>query len=132
MKNNKREIAIRIGQLLPNMTSRDISDLMTKLKSLAKAHHRQCENLCNLEGYVGRKYYGFCHRDGQRDVDYYLDDTKEKTVFDVELERIERALSKVTASKSMKIYDLEFQHDPIGATVKINIGGLVFCPTFDF
>lgn len=125
MNNNKRQAALKMGMILgEGLGVYELDKLMTKLKSLARAHHRQCENACNGEGYVGRTYYGFCHRDGSHD------EVPENT-FENEIERIENTLESLARSVNLGAA-WEVQHDPRGATVRLTIAGYTFCPAFDF
>lgn len=135
MKNNKRRTALSLGMLLgDDLGAYEIDLMMTKLKSLSRAHHRQCENACNGEGYVGKTYYGFCHRNGERDDNVYLKDGTD--VFTNEIERIEDKIydlaTLIKNTNKKRIVNIEFQRDPRGATVKVQIGSHIFCPAFDF
>ena len=143
MKNDKRMTIIRLSRDLPNLEPYELSQLMTKLKSLSRAHHKQCENSCNGRGYIGRQCYtlgtvqGTPHNIKSGYVDLTRNDSQ--TVFDTECDRLEDKMRNIMKNlqsngklNNIVLGKFEFQGDPRGATVKLVINGHTYCPAWDF
>ena len=135
MKNDKRMTIIRLSRDLPDLEPYELSQLMTKLKSLSRAHHKQCENSCNGRGYIGRQCYtlgtvqGTPHNIKSGYVDLTRNDSQ--TVFDQECDRLEDKIRDLLTGLKIEC-DWELQGDPRGATVKLVINGHTYFPAWDF
>jgi hypothetical protein len=94
--------------------------IIKKLRRLAKAYQRQAENDCNGEGFIPRKgFFTF------NDKSAYADE--ERTVFDVESERLHDLIVEevkdlnTSIADRQGIFNIEFQGDPRGYTVKLSL-----------
>lgn len=92
-----------------------------KLRRLAPALHRQCENSCNGKGYIPFKgSFSLADKETYIKEDY--------TVFDQEINRLE---SKITVICKEENADVNFQRDPRGWEVEIfenerNVSHLIY------
>lgn len=86
-----------------------------KIRQLAQAHHRPCENACNGEGWIPRKGHFTTGQPNGITKSAYIDNTEE-TLFDLEISHLE---SNMELKAYQTPFVLEFQHDPRGATVKV-------------
>jgi hypothetical protein len=100
-----------------------LAEAISKLRRLARKHHRVCEMECNGVGYLkGHTYYNGAIDDYARRTygasvkSAYLTEDMEETVFDKEYDRI---ADKVKAICQANGLTCEFQGDPRGATVRI-------------
>src|SRR5271157_3678671 len=88
--------------------------LALKIKRLAKAHQRQCENSCNGEGYIRGSFYTLS------DENSFI---KDVSVFEMETDKIQGRIEKLL-DKYKGIFSVEFQGDPRGATVQLSYKGI--------
>lgn len=102
-------------------------EAISKLKRLAKKHHRLAEMSCNGVGVVrGQVYYNGTIDEwakkqyGYRVKSAYIDDTFETDVFDVESQKAEDKIRTICQDNGLTC---EFQGDPRGYTVKVSYNG---------
>lgn len=112
---NDKMFFMIIGRLTTagiNANKKGLVDAIYKVRNLSLKHHRQTENACNGEGVVRGKFYRLDSPEGYVSPDV--------SVFDVEIERIEKQIISILAPyKGIKA---SFQHDPRGATVRLKHG----------
>lgn len=122
--NKKQKQALELVHLgihlgLHKVLSFDAS-IIFKVKKLALKHKRLCEMSCNGVGYLkGRNYYcgtidAYARREYGANVQsaYVSDD---ETIFDVEISKTQEKIKSLLN----KLYEVDFQHDPRGNTVKL-------------
>ena len=101
----------------------DSMKTLLSLRRLAKKHHRLAEMDCNGEGVIrGVHYYNgtiddYARREYGQGVQsaYIKDDAKERTVFDVEDDKLRLKIEKLCKIIGLTV---EFQGDPRGYTCK--------------
>ena len=117
--------SIYFGQKHQNFDDKDF-DIIKKVARLAHKHIRQCVNDCNGEGWVnGHHYYTGAIDDwakaqyGQNVESAYINAT-ENTIFQYEIDKIEEKINNLVKSKDGKWhFEVKYQHDPRGNTVKL-------------
>ncbi len=109
MKRSKKfyEMVGRILTIYPELKISDV-ELLSNLRKYLKKHHRICEFACNGEGVIRGKFYRLDSENA------YID--SERTVFDLEIEKIEEKIRKILKNSK---FNCKFQHDPRGYTAKI-------------
>ena len=112
------------GQKHPNFEYSDF-EVLQKVKRLAKKHHRLAEMDCNGYGVVkGKMYYnGTIDSYAKKNYGYNVQSAfveDEVTIFDVEADRIEDKIKDLIKGTA---FNVEFQGDPRGNTVKLTFEG---------
>lgn len=94
-------------------------ELYITLSKLAKQHQLQSVNDCNGKGYVPRKgYFSFVAEGIYKSA--YLTEDCETNIFLEECYKIEEKIRELTKNS---IFNVEFQGDPRGYTVKLSFKG---------
>lgn len=103
---------MELGRLINSRNkSYEILTIIKKIKKLAKKHHSLCEMDCNGEGWIDGKFYDCRNESG------YTNSNKDKTVFYSRIQETERKI--INALGRELSFDLKFQTDPRGWTVRI-------------
>lgn len=105
-----------------NACNGGIVSIVQTIQRLIKRHQVQCVNSCNGEGIVkGQRYYnGVIDDYAKRTYGYSVKSAyifEDETIFDAEIEKIQNRLKHECGRIGLVP---EFQHDPRGATVKLN------------
>ena len=95
----------------PDFNNRDF-DITKKISRLYKKHRRYCEMACNGEGYINGEFYNIGNKNA-----YINDDT---TIFDLAIDKVEE---KIIAMTDKTNFNVSFQRDPRGITVKLLFRG---------
>jgi len=118
--------SVYFGQRNKDFDYKDF-DLIKKVGRLARKHQRQATNDCNGEGFVnGQHYYSgqiddYARRQyGQGVKSSYMDDTEE-TIFCKEMDKLSDKIDILVKSNSK--FNIEYQGDPRGYTVKLSYEG---------
>ena len=94
----------------------EVSRLCMRLRRYAAKHSRTCEMECNGEGYIRGKFWRLDNK-----AAYSTDSGgTEYNVFDTEIERIEARIIELVKASGLPV-SVDFQHDPRGYTVRLNV-----------
>lgn len=124
--------SVYFGQKHEDFDYKDF-DVIKKIQRLARKHQRQCENACNGEGWLNGQYYyagtidSWIKQQKPFVLSAYVTNS-ETTIFEEAIDKIEAKIDYICSkhSKSGKpsaSFNVEFQHDPRGATVKLYYEG---------
>lgn len=117
MKRTERDS--KLIQLGNDGMKREAWEALQKIAHLAKRHNSICEMYCNGKGYLKGKFYTLGTPEGN-EVSGFIEGTEEENVFYQELERIESKIREILpVSNINNLYEVKFQHDPRGYTVKV-------------
>jgi len=119
--------SIQFGQKHLNFTREDYQ-IFKKLICLANKHQRICVYSCNGVGIIEGQYYYTGLSYGQEAGEYekreygynvisaYIYKDDEETIFDIEIDKIWDKINKLVENTN---FNIEYQGDPRGYTVKI-------------